>query len=159
MTLLYRWTIPILYFGMAFGVAVTLLAILGRSPNTRLNLVEDHGEYDRTAIAVLGSSEQFQGVTILLSGTARDQYIGAGCANCHGLNGQGGSVGPDITEKTSDDFEFALREGVPGMPIFGHDRLNAEQTQAILNFVNEQAPAAADVEQPEQASVPDASEQ
>lgn len=159
MTLLFRWTIPVIYFLTALGVAVMLLVVLGRSPNTRLNFVEEPGTYDRTEIAVLGSSTQFQGVSTLLTGNAREQYIQAGCANCHGLNGQGGSVGPDIREKTDEDFDFALREGVPGMPLFGHERLSPQQAQAILNFVNEQAPAAVDVEQPEQASVPDANEQ
>lgn len=159
MTHLFRWTIPILYFATAAGVALTLLLILGRSPNTRLNVVEEPGSYERTEIAVVGGSQQFQGVTETLDGSTREQYIGAGCANCHGLDGEGGSVGPDIRDKTGEDFDFALREGVPGMPTFQHDRLSEQQAQAILQFVNELAPPPDEDGQPEQASVPDANEQ
>jgi mono/diheme cytochrome c family protein len=79
----------------------------------------------------------------------RGQVGGAACTGCHGANGQGGPLGPDLTGKKWlwSDGSFAgitkiITDGVPQpkqyrspMPAMGGAQLTPEQVSAVAAYV------------------------
>ncbi len=139
---LSRWGAPVTYVSAVVAIGLTLIAILGRSPDTRSNFQDSPGGYDRTELAVIGREDQFEGLITDIGSTGKEIYFGAGCASCHGLRGEGGVVGPDIQKKNLEDMLDAVREGEHGMPLFSRDRLSDEHVEALIGYLGELREAA-----------------
>ncbi len=67
-------------------------------------------------------------------------YVGYGCASCHGLQGQGGPVGDDLSDASPSDVRKALKKGPKGMPRF--DFLSADDVNALISFLTGKGPVA-----------------
>ena len=132
-----RWGAPVTYVVAVVVIATSLIAILTRSPDTKSNFQDAPSEYDRTELAVIGIDDQFDGLTASLRTEPAEFYVGAGCASCHGLSGEGGVVGPDIWSKNVADTLDALRSGGNGMPVFVKERLADEHVEALVQYLNE----------------------
>ncbi len=132
-----RWGAPATYITAVLIVGLSLIAILGRSPDTKSNFQDAPEDYDRTELSVIGVEDQFEGLVLELGSAPQEIYIGAGCASCHGLNGEGGVVGPDIWGKNFEDMLEAVREGEHGMPEFAGERLTDEQVEALARYLND----------------------
>lgn len=89
-------------------------------------------------------------ITQALADEGRQIFTGPGnCATCHGANGQGGPLAPDLTDSTwlDTDGSYAgiagiVRSGVPlpkqhpaPMPPMGGARLSADQVCAVAGYV------------------------
>ena len=135
-TLISRWGAPITYISTVVLVAAMLIGVLGRSPDTRSNFQESSVGYDRTDVAVVGEQDSFAGVSDVLGAEPAEVYVGAGCANCHGLSGEGGVVGPDIWGKNLEDAFEAIRDGDHGMPLYDDTRLSDEQIEKLVTYLN-----------------------
>ncbi len=133
---LSRWGAPVTYLSAVVVIGLTLIAILGRSPDTRSNFQDSPQGYDRTELAVIGREDQFDGFVTDIGSTGKEIYFGAGCASCHGLRGEGGVVGPDIQKKNLEDMLDAVRAGEHGMPFFRDERLSDEQIGALTEYLN-----------------------
>ncbi|MBT5775324.1 MAG: cytochrome c [Dehalococcoidia bacterium] len=134
---LSRWGAPLTYVSTVVLVAAMLISVLGRSPDTRSNFQETAVGYDRTDVALVGEVDTFDGLRDELGTDPVSMYVGAGCANCHGLSGEGGVVGPDIWGKNAEDMLEAIRDGDHGMPAFDEQRLTDVQVEALVAYLNE----------------------
>ena len=136
-TLISRWGAPITYVSTVVLVAAMLIGVLGRSPDTRSNFQESSVGYNRTDVALVGEQDSFDGISDVLGAEPAAMYVGAGCANCHGLSGEGGVVGPDIWGKNLEDALEAIRDGDHGMPLYDELRLSDEQIERLVSYLNE----------------------
>jgi len=134
---LSRWGAPLTFLAAVVLVAATLIGVLSRSPDTRANFQESSVGYDRTDVAVVGVPGAFNGLATELGADPAAMYVRAGCANCHGLSGEGGVVGPDIWGKNAQDMLEVVRDGGHGMPSFGDGRLSDEQVSALSAYLNQ----------------------
>jgi cytochrome c553 len=132
-----RWGAPTTYVAVVVLVGLTLIAVLGRSPDTRANFQESPAGYDRTDVSLIGERGAFQGLVSELGESPQAIYVGAGCANCHGLSGEGAVVGPDIWGKNFEDMLEVVRDGEHGMPAFDDERLSDEQVELLTAYLNE----------------------
>ena len=61
-----------------------------------------------------------------------------GCEHCHGVDGRGGELGPDLStvgkRRTREYMERQIREGGGGMPAFG-DALQADEVTNLLAYL------------------------
>ncbi len=136
---LARWGAPATYVSVVFLVGLTLVAILTRSPDTRSNFQASAAGYHRTPLGSFDGTTQYPGLRPALGSDPQTIYVGAGCAGCHGLRGEGGSVGPAIWEHSLKTVSSAVREGPPeGMPAFGPERLSDAQIEAIVSYLEQQ---------------------
>lgn len=134
---LSRWGAPLTYVSTVVLIAAMLISVLGRSPDTRSNFQESSVGYDRTDVALVGEVDSFDGISNELGDEPASVYVGAGCANCHGLSGEGGVVGPDIWGKNVEDALEAIRDGDHGMPLYDETRLSDQQIEALVTYLNE----------------------
>jgi len=63
------------------------------------------------------------------------EWMAQGCAGCHGLDGTGGAVGPNLQELPRLDFADQIRFGPKGMPAFHQLDLSDEQIQVIADYL------------------------
>jgi mono/diheme cytochrome c family protein len=65
--------------------------------------------------------------------TGAQLYVSTGCAQCHGLVGQGGNAGPRLAAKdyTLEFFTKRLRQPVEEMPPYTERVLNAAQVARL----------------------------
>lgn len=127
--------------GLGFGLVVGIIA---RSPETHAN-VRPEG-YGRTPITYLGEQATFEVLGLadpgLLTTTdpierGRLLFLATSCATCHGLDNQGGVVGPnlDIGDLTLSDLRTAVRSGPRGMPVFAVEMLSDDDLEVIYAFL------------------------
>ncbi len=136
---LSRWGAPATYVAVVCAVGLTLVAILTRSPDTRSNFQASAAGYHRTPLGSFTGPTQYPGIRNDLGTDPQTVYVGAGCALCHGLRGEGGVVGPPIWTVSASTLHDAAREGPPeGMPAFAPDRLSDEQIVAIATYLKDQ---------------------
>ncbi len=118
---------PVLGAIMISGLAFTLVVvIIAQSPYTHGNLRPEG--YNRTDIIYVGDDLPYRGFSLANPELARTgdpvrdglAIFVAGCASCHGLDGQGGAVGPalDLDELSVADLRKDVRKGPKGMPAF-----------------------------------------
>ncbi|MDH3730731.1 MAG: c-type cytochrome [Acidimicrobiia bacterium] len=83
------------------------------------------------------SSDEIRSIALLMDSFATAEVYATQCAPCHGAAGEGG-IGPSLlTAQRSDEGQLAIiRDGLGGMPAFG-PTLDAEQLQAVVDFVAE----------------------
>lgn len=134
-----RWGAPVTYVGVVVLVGLSLVAVLTRSPDTRSNFQETPGGYDRTRLSTIGIAEAYDGLGHTLPADAAGVFVEAGCAQCHGLKGEGGVVGPEIWAKEDPKKVLtAVRDGGGGMPAYPPTRLTDEQVAALVAYMTEQ---------------------
>ncbi|HEU4760277.1 MAG TPA: cytochrome c [Dehalococcoidia bacterium] len=135
---------PILGAIMMSGLAFTLIAIIiARSPYTHGNLSPQG--YNRTDIIYLGQEHPFEGFALAdpsLASTGdpaqdgRILFFRYGCASCHGLKGQGSSVGKDISDASEQRISRQVRAGPKAMPSFDTSVLPDSDLQKLIAFLN-----------------------
>lgn len=130
-----RWGAPATYLVTVVTVGLLLIGVLVRSPETRSNFQESPVGYDRTDVALVGEESSFDGLVGELGTDPHAIYVEAGCANCHGLSGEGGVVGPDIWGKNLEDALEAIRDGGKGMPAVTEERLTDDQVEAVITYL------------------------
>ncbi len=132
--------------------AVTILTAIGmavvfvRNPLTHANLDSPAG-YRRTDVAFFDAEFDFLGPGLDAPATAgsdgnpaaegRLLFFGAGCASCHGLDGAGAFVGPDLGEEADsvERFISEVRKGPGEMPSYRANVLTDSQLERIASFL------------------------
>lgn len=151
---LSRWGAPVTYVVAVVGIATVLVGLLVRSPDTKANFQEDPGEYDRTLVALLGSTDPYPGLKADLGSSLDGLYVGAGCASCHGLTGEGNSIGPDIRHQDFDHLEEAVRDGAFGMPAYDESRLTERELRALTTYLEGFGPSTREADSGESGADP-----
>ena len=131
-----QWGAPVTYVTVVVCVGLGLVALLVRSPDTKSNYQNAPEDYHRTQLAAGTAPEEFNGLIRSLGNDPQRIYIGAGCAQCHGVFGEGGVVGPEIRTKALKGVTDAARQGGAGMPAFSQDRLSDAQIASIVTYLN-----------------------
>ena len=124
-------------------IALTLLAIVARSPYTHsnLSLAFDSG-YTRTEQSVVGASVPFGGDGLAVAAASDPMQLGKqlfvtkGCAACHGLDGRGGIIGPSILGTKAEKLRTKTQVGPQGMPAYAPGALTDPDLAAIAAFLN-----------------------
>ncbi len=138
-----RFNVAVIATGLMGFIAIGLLALLLRGPETHSNLNPEG--YDRTAVAYLEASYLYAGLGHAeesLSGDAiadgRVLFMSAGCASCHGVNAQGTAAARSPAFATRDWLDSVTRSGQPGgMPAYSESDLSNGQLDAIHAFLLE----------------------
>ena len=81
--------------------------------------------------------EAKEGEELVLTGVAKEGYEiyqQVGCAQCHGVQGEGG-LGPPLAGHTPDAVIRQVRNPVGNMPAFPPERLSDEDLQKIVAFI------------------------
>jgi cytochrome c553 len=133
---LSRWGAPVTYVTVVVCVGLLLVSILVRSPDTKSNYQDSPESYHRTALASLSGPDAYLGLRVRLDADPLSLYVGTGCANCHGLHGEGGTVGPAIWTKDVKGVTKTLRDGGNGMPVFAPERLSDEQVATLVDYLH-----------------------
>ena len=62
-----------------------------------------------------------------------------GCEHCHGVNGQGGELGPDLSavgkRKSKAQIEHQIHDGGGAMPAFG-EVLQPDEIKDLVEFLH-----------------------
>jgi mono/diheme cytochrome c family protein len=122
--------------------ALTILTIGARSPYTHSNLGAGYDpRYERTGQILVGPTVPFDGLNRARA-TGNDPeargatlYVTEGCVTCHGLEGRGGAVGPEIFGIDQETITQRVREGPAGMPQFSASGLTEEEIADITAFL------------------------
>ena len=136
-----RFNLAVVATGLMGLIAIGLLALLLRGPETHSNLNPEG--YDRTAVAYLEASYLYAGLghsDESLSGDAvadgRVLFMSAGCASCHGVNAQGTAAARSPAFATRDWLGSVTRSGQPGgMPAYSEGDLTNAQLDSIHAFL------------------------
>jgi len=134
---------PILGAVVMAGLAFTLIVvIIARSPYTHANL--SPAGYDRTEIIYVDEEYPFESLGLAKPRLARTGdavqdgrllFFAYGCASCHGLQAEGGVVGPKLTGASPSEVRRALSQGPEGMPSFGSTGITDEETASIVAYL------------------------
>lgn len=121
-------------------------------PDTHSNLWEEPKPgYDRTALAYLGDqgdvppvvaaalSRAPQGLTTEEHG--QWLFAGVGCALCHGLDAQGGAVGPRLAGVNPQMVQAMIRFGPGGMPVYSEAELSQEDADHLAAYLTTLEPS------------------
>ena len=141
-----RFNFATVIFAAGFVVAVTLVTVLLRNPATHSNL-EDPEHYDRTRLVYLGEEYPYDGFgartgSLPAGSDPHDAggqlYLRRGCASCHGLYGEGATVGPELWSIGNDevgDVVNDLRNPPLGMPHYPSSVLTDAQIEEIIAHI------------------------
>jgi len=124
-------------------LALSLLAIVARSPYTHsnLNLGFDPG-YTRTEQMLVGPPVPYMGDALAVlpatnpAGLGKQLFIVDGCAGCHGLDGRGGIIGPSIVGVKAEKIGSKTSVGPKGMPAFAPSAMTDQDLAAIAAFLS-----------------------
>ncbi len=136
-----RLNLAILVTGGMTVLAVALVALLLRGPETHSNLNPEG--YDRTAVAYLEASYMYAGPghsDESLTGDAIDDgrvlFMSLGCAGCHGINAQGTAAARSPAFATRDWLGAVARSGLPGgMPAYSQEDLTDSDIDVMHAFL------------------------
>lgn len=156
-----RYLVPAIGVGgvMALGTVLILLVILRAvpgmgmifSPDTHANLWEEvKPGYNRTGLAPVaqpidGAYPPHQTSGTLPQGLSQRElgqrlFSSAGCAMCHGLQGEGSVIAPPVAGASPLAIEAMVRFGPAGMPAFSKDVLPEGELAAITAYLQSLAP-------------------
>jgi cytochrome c553 len=124
-------------------IAVTLLAIVVRSPYTHSNLNPgfDPG-YTRTEQIVVGPPVPFGAGELALPRASdpvelgKQLFVVDGCAACHGLDGRGGIIAPSVVGTKTDKLRVKTQVGPQGMPAYAPGALTDQDLAAIAAYLD-----------------------
>ncbi len=138
-----KYFVPAILTLTISGLAITLIAIvIARSPYTHGNLSAKG--YSRTTVAYVGQQYQFEGIGLknpsLAGGSdpatdGKMLFLSSGCATCHGLDAQGGAVGPRIAGSAASKVLQRVRSPRGGMPAYPASVLSDDQVKQIAAFL------------------------
>jgi len=138
-----RFLVPAVLTGLISGLAFTLIVIIiAQSPYTHGNLRPEG--YNRTDIARVGEEHPFEGLELAdpqLATTGdpvqdgRILFFRYGCASCHGLKGQGGAVGKDLSGHRASTIMRRVRKGPKTMPAFDPSVLPDSDLEKLIAFL------------------------
>ncbi len=124
-------------------IALTLLAIVARSPWTHANLnLGFDPRYLRTEQMLVGAPVLMRGDMLAVPRASDPVQLGKqlfvvdGCASCHGLDGRGGIVGPSIVGTKVDKLRVKTQVGPQGMPAYAPGALSDQDLAAIAAYLN-----------------------
>lgn len=124
-------------------IAATLVGIVVRSPYTHSNLnLNIDSRYTRTEQVVVGAPLPFGAGRLVVPPSGdlivhgKQLFIANNCANCHGLDGSGGIVGPSILGKTAKKLRTTTHVGPKGMPAFADGALSDADLDAIVAYLS-----------------------
>jgi mono/diheme cytochrome c family protein len=124
-------------------IAFTLLAIVARSPYTHSNLNPGYDpNYTRTKQIVVGPPIPFSGGGLAVTPATdpvqlgKQLFVSMSCADCHGLEGRGGVVGPPIVGTQADKLRTKTQVGPHGMPAYAPGALTDADLAAIAAYLN-----------------------
>ena len=124
-------------------IALTLLAIVARSPWTHSNLDPAFDpRYRRTEQMVLGAPMPMGRAALAVTPASDPAQLGKqlfvvdGCAGCHGLDGRGGVIGPSLIGTKQQKLRTMTSVGPQGMPAYAPGALSDEDLAAIAAFLN-----------------------
>lgn len=166
-----RFLVPRLGIMAVLGLGTLLIGVIVlRSPDTHSNLWNEHREgYARTPVGVVGEEgrtaihpggEGAQGrvyLTLLpwrrmmmergdegmgIKEPGQRLYLAAGCAKCHGQQGEGGVVGPPLAGLDPALIKAMARMGPAGMPAFTLEMLSDDQVKEIGAYLGSLKPGA-----------------
>ncbi len=127
-------------------IALTLLAIVARSPWTHSNLnVGFDPRYMRTEQMMVGAAVPMRGDMLAVPRASdpiqlgKELFVVDGCASCHGLDGRGGVVGPSIVGTKVDKLRVKTQVGPQGMPAYAPGALSDQDLAAIAAYLNAMA--------------------
>lgn len=135
---------PVIAAAGVATLAVLLLAVAVRSPYTHANLIPDYEpDYTRTTQTLVGATIPYNGPGAAESVPANTDpaqrgqalFVTKGCASCHGLQGQGGIVGPRIAGTEEKDLQVKTHVGPKGMPEFASSTLTTSDLDAIAAYL------------------------
>jgi len=153
--------ISVLLASAAVFTAVGMVIVFIRAPVSNKD-VTDPAVYDRTPIVYIDESYPYTGFGLndrsaaqsytgfglndesaaqtgdpVVDGSAL--YFKYGCAACHGLNGQGATVGPTLVDEIGSFGSFAedTREGPGGMPSYDETTISEENLEKIYAYLKE----------------------
>lgn len=147
------------------GIALTLLTLVVRSPYTHANLNPGYDpRYTRTMQMFVGApvplSHENAAVPLSYNPIARGRqlFVMNGCASCHGLDGDGGVVGPSIVGTNAAMLRTATNEGPGGMLPYAPGALSDQDLSLIAGYlaatVKPTAQAPAPTQAPAQGQAP-----
>ena len=141
-----RFFVPITLALAVSGLAFTLIAVVvARSPYVHANL--EPAGYTRTEIIYVGPDEPFDGLGLADPRLARTGdpvrdgralFFQHGCLTCHGLEAQGGVIGPDLRGTIAPVVRAVVRVGPRGMPTYAPSLLPDEDLEKIIAFLEAQ---------------------
>ena len=124
-------------------IAVTLLAIVARSPYTHsnLNAVFDPS-YTRTKQVVVGPPIPLGPGMLAVPASSdpvehgKQLFVVEDCASCHGLDGRGGIIGPSIVGTKMEKLRVKTQVGSQEMPAYAPGALTDEDLAAIAAYLD-----------------------
>lgn len=125
---------------MVVQITLRPWATANASPETHLNYVELPDDYSRTEPTFLGDLSDGPLGWVPSEKTSGDEsglrsYAGYGCASCHGLQGTGDIVGPDLSEVSFSELGEALGEGPEGMPAYHTLEMSEQKVAGLFEFL------------------------
>ncbi|MCL1599871.1 MAG: cytochrome c, partial [Actinomycetia bacterium] len=139
--------ISVLLATAAVITATGMVIVFVRAPVANTHITDPH-TYTRTPIAYIDTAFPYIGfgledeIAVDTGDAVADGsllFFKYGCAACHGLNGQGATVGPELAGETGSFGNFAedVREGPKGMPAYGEAAISDENLQKIHAFLKD----------------------
>ncbi len=135
--------LPIFVGAIVLLISFTLLVVVGRSPYTHANLnVGFDPSYTRTVQTLVGAAIPVpaNGLAVPASSDpvehGKQLFVSNGCAFCHGLNGQGGIIGPSIAGTQASKLRSKTSVGPQGMPAYAPGALTDADLAAIAAYLN-----------------------
>ncbi|NQW21060.1 MAG: cytochrome c, partial [Chloroflexi bacterium] len=137
---------------ITFGVIAAMVILVGQITlrpwagtdngfDTHLNYSTVSDDYSRSNVGRVGDSsgspDGWRPTSEIQSDDTLAAWVGFGCASCHGIDGFGGEVGPNLQELVRDDFADKIRFGADGMPAFGEMDLTDEHIAELAAYLIE----------------------
>jgi cytochrome c553 len=137
-----RFVVPMLLAIVVVPLALLLLVVGARSPNTHMNLAPGFDpNYTRTDQSIVDPPVPFSGMmsAVPLASDPVERghqlFVTNDCASCHGLDGRGGIVGPPIAGTNAHDLRVKTQVGPGGMPAFAPGALSDPDLTAIAAYL------------------------
>lgn len=162
-----RHLVPLAFTVAVLGVALTLILVVTTRPwasanesyDTHLNfkagVPDDYARTDPTYIGTEEISLNWKGADRGLAEDAvKAAFVNAGCASCHGLDGTGGAVGPNILPIDEEKVVENVRFGPSGMPASYAVDLSDEHLAVINEYLRVLKAANPEASQPPPTPTP-----
>lgn len=127
--------------------ATGMVIVFVRAPVANTHITDPHS-YTRTPIAYIDTAFPYIGFGLEDEPAAQSGdpvadgsllYFKYGCSACHGLSGQGATVGPALVDEIGSFGSFSedVREGPKGMPDYDEALISEENLQKIYTFLKD----------------------
>jgi len=142
--------VPRLGFLVVIGLAITLIGVVLRSPDTHANLwTQVDPTYARTEVAQLSGEMTTEahpaGISLFVPSLSwqaalpadpgKQVFLRAGCGMCHGIDALGGPVAPLIAGSSLETVKHMVREAPGGMPAYAQGALSDSDLEAMAGYL------------------------